>query len=244
MKFYNQFLILVSFVLLFAGQIKGQAGQIDAPIENLSDHMLTSNFSQFSFTELSRSHFDKFADMLNVEGEFFLNEKWLQGTIYFTTKQMVKNDSIRYFIFGKEMHVCHDGKTMAIINQTAMDSIVIDNHRFVYTGFYYGSKLVQDYLDLLSDKPLKLYKHYSNKFIKAKEVSSYQDQASDKYVMKEEYYIARGDETPHFFNPTKRNVITLFANRKNEILEYVKINKLKFKKEDDLIRVFNYYGSL
>lgn len=221
-----------------------QVGQVDPPIENSGEHMLISNFNQFNFTELSRNHFDKFADMLNVEGEFFLNEEWLEGTVYFTTKQMVRNDSIRYFVFGKEMHISHKGKTMAIINQASMDSIVFGNHRFVYTEFYFGSKLVRDYLNLLSDKYIKLYKHYSNKFIKAKEVSGYQEQASDKYVINEEYYIGMEGEPPQFFNPTKKNVMALFSNKKNEVLEYAKLNNLKFKNEKDLIRIFNYYGSL
>ncbi|MFA9370310.1 MAG: hypothetical protein ACERIH_01200 [Labilibaculum antarcticum] len=243
MKLYSRLLLFIFLSVILVKHSNAQAGQVDAPRE-LGEHMLISNFNQFNFTELSRNHFDKFADMLNVEGEFFLNEEWQQGAVYFTTKQMVKNDSIRYFVFGKEMHISHNGKTMAIINQTAMDSIVIDNHRFVYSEFYYGSKLVTDYLDLLSDKPIKLYKHYSNKFIKAKEVSGYQKQASDKYVIKEEYYISRENETPQYFNPSKRNVIALFANRKNEVLKYAKMNKLKFKNEDDLIRVFDYYGSL
>lgn len=243
MKLYIQLLLFSFLFVILVKQSNAQAGQVDPPISESGEHMLISNFNQFNFTELSRNHFDKFADMLNAEGEFFLNEEWLGGIAYFTTKQIVKNDSVRYFVFGKEMHISHNGKTMAIINQTAMDSIVFDNHRFVYSEFYYGSKLVKDYLDLLSDKSIKLYKHYSNKFIKAKEVSGYQEQASDKYVIKEEYYISNENEIPQFFNPTKRNVIALFTNRKNEILEYAKMNKLKFKKEEDLIRIFNYYAS-
>ncbi len=244
MKLYRQLLLIGLLSVILVKQSKAQAGQVDPPIANSGEHMLISNFNQFNFTELSRNHFDKFADILNVEGEFFLNKEWLEGTVYFTTKQMVKNDSIRYFVFGKEMHISHKGKTMAIINQTAMDSIVFDNHRFVYTEFYFGSKLDQDYLDLLSDKSIKLYKHYSNKFIKAKEVSGYQEQASDKYVIKEEYYIRRENETPQFFNPTKKNVVALFTNKKNEVLEYIKSNNLRLKNEKDLIRIFNYYGSL
>lgn len=244
MKLYSRLLLIGFLSVILVKQSNAQAGQVDPPIANSGEHMLISNFNQFNFSELSRNHFDKFADMLNVEGEFFLNEKWSEGTAYFSTKQMVKNDSIRYFVFGKEMHISYKGKTMAIINQTAMDSLVFDNHRFVYTDFYFGSKLIQDYLDLLSDKSIKLYKYYSNKFIKAKEVSSYQEQASDKYVLKEEYYVSIGGETPQLFNPSKKNVVSLFASKKSEVLEFAKKNKLKFSNEDDLVRIFNYFGSL
>lgn len=242
MKLYNQFYILLVFIFLFTGEIKGQSGQTDAPIE-LGEHSLISNFSQFNFTELSRNHFDKFADMINVEGDFFLDENWSKGTVYFKSKQKVSNDSIRYFVYGKEMHVSHNGKTMAIINQKMMDSIVVKDHKFVYCEFRYGSKMVQDYLELLSDKSIKLYKHYSSKFIKAKEVSAYQEQEEDKYVIKEEYYIASEGELPYFFKLRKSNVLSLFADEKKEVLEYVKKHKLKFSHEEDLVQIFNYFDA-
>ncbi|WP_372751266.1 hypothetical protein [Labilibaculum sp.] len=241
MKPYIQFMIFVFFALLFIGEIKGQGGLVDSPIE-LEEHTLISSFTQFSFSEISRNYFDKFADMLNVEGEFFLDKEWTKGTIYFKSKQKITNDSIRYFVYGKEMHVSYNGKTMAIINQKMMDSIVLKDHKFVYQDFVHGSKMAHDYLELLSNHSIKLYKHYSSKFIKAKEVSSYQEQEEDRYVIREKYYIGSENEAPHFFKPSKKNVISLFANEKKEVQEYVKKNNLKYSQEADLVQVFNYFA--
>jgi hypothetical protein len=124
---------------------------------------------------------------------------------------------LRYFIKGKEMHINHDGKIMKIINQTSIDSIVFGEHKFVYSDLVFGPKLIQDYLELMSGGSIKLYKHYTNKFIKAKEVSGYQTQESDKYIIKREYFVSVNDNAAEFFRPRKKSILVLFSDKKDSI---------------------------
>ncbi|MCZ4695892.1 hypothetical protein DWB61_14705 [Ancylomarina euxinus] len=197
-----------------------------------------------AFSEVNKKHFENFSKMINVEGDFFVNKDWTDGTVYFNDKHVVSNVSMRYFIKGKEMHVKHDGKIMKIINQSSIDSILIGDHTFVYSEFVFGSTLSQDFLELLSGGSIKFYKHYTNKFIKAKEVSSYQTQESDKYIIKKEFYVSVNDNAAEFFKPKKKSILALFSDKKEDVMSFVKKNKLKFGREADVIKIFNYYNSL
>ncbi|MGZ2370239.1 hypothetical protein ACXR6G_10665 [Ancylomarina sp. YFZ004] len=196
------------------------------------------------FSEINKNLFEDFSNLSNVDGDFFINKDWTEGSVFFNDKHVVNNVSLRYFIKGKEMHVNHDGKIMKIINQTSIDSIIIGEHKFVYSELIFGSTVIQDYLELLSAGSKKLYKHYTNKFIKAKEVSSYQTQESDKYIIKKEYFVGVNDNVAEFFKPKKKTILALFSDKKENVVDFVKKNKLKYSREKDLVKIFNYYNSL
>jgi hypothetical protein len=202
------------------------------------------SYRTVTFSEVKKNHFESFSKMVNVEGDFFINEDWTDGQVYFNDKHVINNVSLRYFIKGKEMHINHDGKIMKIINQTSIDSIVFGEHKFVYSDLVFGPKLIQDYLELMSGGSIKLYKHYTNKFIKAKEVSGYQTQESDKYIIKREYFVSVNDNAAEFFRPRKKSILVLFSDKKDSIVNFVKKSKLKYSRESDVIKIFNYYSSL
>lgn len=211
---------------------------------NLAGFAQGNDVSKFDFFEIREHRFESFGIISNVEGEFFINKDWSNGVVYFNDNHVVNNVSLRYFIKGKEMHVNHDGKVMKITNPTAMDSIVFDKHKFVFSNLLFGTDVIQDYLDLLAGSSTKLFKHYTNKYIKARDVSGYQEQESNKYIIKNEYYVSINGNVAELFKPKKKTVLNLFADKQKNIISFVKKNKLKYTKEGDLIKIFDYYNSL
>ncbi|MDE5420702.1 hypothetical protein L3073_00625 [Ancylomarina sp. DW003] len=204
---------------------------------------VNSNFAS-SFSELRKNHFDSFSKMVNVEGDYFIDKDWSDGIVYFNNNHVIKNVSLRFFIYGNEMHVKNDGVVNKIINQNVIDSIVFDGHRFIFTKLHFGNNLIDVYVDFLSGTNIKLYKYYTNKFIKARDVSGYQKQEIDKYIVKREYYVCVGDAAAELFTPKKRTILNLFSDKEEIIKKFVKRNRLKYTKEDDFIKIFDFYSSL
>ncbi|WP_282125330.1 hypothetical protein [Marinifilum flexuosum] len=200
---------------------------------------------EFDLSELRRHHYESFGNLDEVEGQIFFNEDWEKGIVYFNTEYKVSDVPIKYLVKGGEMLIDHKGQVLAISNPQTMDSILINKHKFIYTQLMYGSKIKDDYIELLGgDEKLQLLKYYTCRFIKGRDVSSYSAPDPDRYVLKVEYYIRRNNEVAELIKVNKKSILQLLADRREKVQAFVKKNKLKVGREDDLIKIFNHYNGL
>ena len=201
--------------------------------------------SLYDFSELRRSHYESFSDISKVEGQVFFKDEWLDGQVFFNTKYATKNISIKYFVKGAQMLINKDGEVLAISNPQTMDSIIVGEHTFIYTKLLYGSKVKDDFMELLEKgSKLKLLKHYTCRFIKGKEVSSYTSPDPDRFLIKHEYYAQEDKDVAKFIKVNKKSILTLMSNQREKVQMFIKKNKLRLGKEKDLIRIFDYYNRL
>lgn len=203
-------------------------------------------FSQeFDFSEIQKHHYESFADITEVEGQIFFNEDWVKGKVYFNTEYKVSDVPIKYLVKGGKMLIDHKGEVLAISNPQTMDSIVIDNHTFIYGKLLYGNKVRDDFMELLGGKEkLQLLKYYTCRFIKGRDVSSYSAPDPDRYVLKKEYYIRKDNQVAELVKVNKKSIWQLLDDKKENVQAFIKKNKLKIGKENDLIQIFNYYNGL
>ncbi|WP_321299173.1 hypothetical protein [Marinifilum fragile] len=68
--------------------------------------------------------------------------------------------------------------------------------------------------------------------------------APDRYVLKKEYYIRRSNEVAELIKVSKKSILQLLADKSENVKTFVKKNKLKIGKKNDLIQIFNYYNGL
>ncbi|MDQ2178607.1 hypothetical protein [Marinifilum sp. D714] len=126
-----------------------------------------------------------------------------------------------------------------------MDSIIVNNHTFIYGKLLYGNKVRDDFMELLGGgKKVQLLRYYTCRFIKGRDVSSYSAPDPDRYVLKKEYYIRRSNEVAELIKVNKKSILQLLEDKREYVQTLIKKNKLKIGKEDDLIKVFNHYNSL
>lgn len=203
-------------------------------------------FSQeFDFTEVRRHHYEGFASLKEVEGQIFFNEDWVKGKIYFNTEYTVFDVPIKYLVKGGEMLIHHKGEILAVSNPQTMDSIIVGNHTFIYGKLLYGNKIIDDFMELLGGgKKVQLLKYYTCRFIKGRDVSSYSAPDPDRYVLKMEYYIRRNNEVAELIKDNKKSILQLLADKREKVQAFVKKNKLKVGREDDLIKIINHYNDL
>ncbi|WP_321280874.1 hypothetical protein [Marinifilum fragile] len=203
-------------------------------------------FSQeFDLTEVRRHHYEGFASLKEVEGQIFFNEDWVKGKIYFNTEYTVSDVPIKYLVKGGKMLIHHKGEILAVSNPQTMDSIIINKHKFIYAQLMYGNNVKYDYMELLGgDEKLQILKYYTCRFIKGRDVSSYTAPDPDRYVLKKEYYIRRSNGVAELIKVNKKSILQLLADKSENVKTFVKKNKLKIGKENDLIQIFNYYNGL
>ena len=87
-----------------------------------------------------------------------------------------------------------------------------------------------------------LLKDYSSE-IKIIKPEGYKDFSINEYIIRKAYYLIK-DNKIEKFKLKKRNILSLLNNNSGNIEKYIKLNRLSYKKEEDLKKIFNYYKSL
>ncbi|AXG68366.1 hypothetical protein KORDIASMS9_00581 [Kordia sp. SMS9] len=64
-----------------------------------------------------------------------------------------------------------------------------------------------------------------------------------KFTQYDYYYILK-DGTPIAVTPKKKSITSIFPDKKNEIKEYIKSEKLKLKKQEDFAKLVDYIASI
>lgn len=186
---------------------------------------------------------------------FDLRSKELVGSIYINDNFLPaklsdsqNNYLIRYDAYQDEMEVEKDGnsyhlsknlnytinfeginKTYQVYNYLGKKETVPGFFVVLYSG---------DNISLLIKEKIKFYEE-----VKAK--TGY-----DKYKpptlkrVDDEIYIGYKNSSAKELPSKKNDILSLFASKANEMESYVNENKLGFKSEEDLIKIFSYYHTL
>lgn len=182
----------------------------------------------------------------NVLGSPYLKEEFSNGNIFKADGQVLKNIPLRFNAYNGEMEVVVNEVSYQIPVTEFVSYVTMDGMRFDRVDYKLTSKKQNGYLELVIDGKLKLYRKHMIYYKEAHSPSAMQAHAtlpelkpiSPKYLI-----MAKGADVASAF-VSKKDFQKLLPENQDEILSFMKENKLKPKKEEDLIQIVNYYNSL
>jgi len=176
---------------------------------------------------------DKYND---IEGSPYYFENWIPGSVYSFTGEVLENLPLNYNKHTGSFEYKKDLYTLIKLNSYEYNRVEVNNlnEKNVFLNF---SKFDENhYLKLLfeSNDFSVLKKEYS--VIKEEELGFYNSGSSrSKFVNKIKYFIFK-DEKLIEFNPKAKEISKILNS--NQVKKTIKSNKLKIKKEEDLIKLF------
>jgi len=177
------------------------------------------------------------ADGIETEGSPFLDPTYTSGS--FKIKNTEYISSMRYNIFLDAFEVEQETSSM-FINSLVVDTIFYKDSKFAFKKEENKHKVYE----VLSTAPkaelLKKHKvNYNEGSIGVKgKKNKYPRFKSEK----PEYYFAKTNEEKILISGMK-GLVSLYPEKKEDIKAFIKANKLKKKKDKDLITLFNYVSS-
>jgi len=174
------------------------------------------------------------ADGIETEGSPYLDPAYTEGSFKIKTTKYIS--SMRFNVYLDAFEV-EQGTTSMFINSYVVDTVYYKESRFAYKK---EENKLKAYEILSSSPKAELLKKYKVTFfegqigVKGKK-NSYPRYKSEK----PEYYFAKTNEEKIQISGMK-NLVSLFPEKKEDIKAFIKANKLKKKKEKDLITLFNY----
>lgn len=219
-------IVLIS--MLFAFAVSSYAQIIHA------DHGL-EDFYRMKFVKEGYSN-TKYDD---IQGSPFLNKEFIKGELLMSDSTKYIGIPLRYNIYTDEIeYQGPDESEFALGDKTMAIKISFDNHEFKYIS----SSEVKSYLEFVVLGKATLLKKYKVRYVEAEKAKAYEKSMPARFERGTENYYIEFQDGKISYVPNNKNIASLFPDKKEEIEKYVKAEKLKLKKEDDLIKLINFYN--
>ena len=236
MKRKNVFLLLV-ICSVFQSVFSQRNDFINKTLENLSSELRFGN---------GRSVYYGTAEIdANIEGSEYMDENFVNGDIFTLEYEHFSNIPMRYNAYLDSLEVkLADGIIYNLTDLSKIMHILLGGKVMVYTTFISANQKSTGFLFELYNGKSSLYCR-NNKILKERIPSNgIIPEVPPKIIDKpNEFYIRLNDGLPHIFS-SKKDLLELLKSHSKEIEIFVKKEKIKIKKDDDIIKVLTYYDSL
>ncbi|HYQ59145.1 MAG TPA: hypothetical protein VEP89_17505 [Draconibacterium sp.] len=210
-----------------------------------SSYSLQSSLDFFqSYDRISRNHTGN-AVKDNIDGSPYLNEEFIEGTIYTYQKVQFEGIPLRYNIYLDDLEFrTPDNDILALATPEIVEKAVVGEYNLSYIPYMLANRMKRGYFILLKEGDLSLYARPVISFQEAEAAGAYAEAQPAKYVEQPNDYYLRFGMDAAIKIETKKDLENAFSDHQKEIESFIKKNKVKPNKEDKLIALVEYYNSL
>lgn len=176
------------------------------------------------------------------EGQpYFLNSYWNKGTVTYSGNNY-SDVSIKYDLVSDDVIILASNKIFKIrLLKENVARFSIAGHSFINLSrdSLTGTNMPQGFYDVLTDGTIKLLARRT-KYIQ----SDIKQTVELRVFGKDQFYIKKNNT---YFNvTTKRSLLEQVGDRRKEIQQFIRQNKLRFKKdvENTMIKIIRYYNQI
>ena len=195
--------------------------------------------------DLTRLRFSKQDEVEKiVKGSIYLFEDWDTSSVIEVDSRKYLLKSVNYNILADQFQFKVSEDSIFVFDNTIIGQVKLNNRKF--KQFYFGLDEGDKFCEVLFEgENSSLLKRHGVKFDQAQPNPLMLKDITDKYVKTAKYYLIDNDsKTITSVKLKKKSLAAIFKGKSSDIESYVKNNKLSFKKENDLKKIFKYYNSL
>ena len=227
-------LLSIVFIFLFANSVIGQ-NDID-PFQTLVNNGLIST----TFINPNTK----------IEGSPYVIDEFTPAQISILGNKIYP---VKYNAFHDEIAVLTEDKSVYSLRKNSKNKIIVTyiNPKKVYQIFKYFDDTNNEgsgfFIELTSKNVnVKLLKKERIIFIgDKKSISSYAESEPAKYKrIKDKYFIKINSESAISLPKNKKEIAKLFPENQKVVLDFIRDETIKFKKEEDLIRLIIFLNQL
>ena len=228
----NTFIMILLAIMISASQSLAQT---------FIDRNSYTYFGDFEAISLKLNYQD-------ISGSPYLNDDLVLGQVVFNSGDSIAY-YLRYDMYADEMEYLNkNNKSLNVaVNIPALDHIYLDGHRFVSKSYFENGKQSSGFLVQLVSGQCSLYKSVRVKFEEAQAEQSMPFREATPEQFKStpaKWYFGYDSSTITSFNPSNAGLKQVFEKHYTKVKDFIKANRLKPKKEEDLITLFEYYNEL
>ncbi len=178
---------------------------------------------------------------VDVIGSPFENDEFLKGNVILNNDDEYENVPLKYNIYNDELYFKNTKDEMLLSFVIPVKSFKIAGQTYL-NGFPEIDKFTKNsFYGLLAGNKIKLlFKSYKT----IVETRPYNSPYAEKRFESYKAYFILKEGKMYKFKPSKKDLLELFGSSGPQIEEYIKKEKVNFKNDEDLIKLFDFINSL
>jgi hypothetical protein len=171
----------------------------------------------------------------------YLNKEWEPGHV-----KILEGDdmtgALRYNVCVQKIEAIIEGDTFAFARSEEIEYAVIGESKFIFLPYIRADReLSHSWFEVLCEGECALF---LRRYIKFRKTDGDDDHSNDQLYRFQEFYTRKADKPLQRLYMSKDAVLEMLSDHKAEITSYMKSNKLKPKREEDLLQIIKYYNTL
>lgn len=181
----------------------------------------------------------------DIAGSPYLNDEFINGSIYTIQKQQYIGIPLRYNIFNDDLEFkTPENEVQALATPEIVEKAVFGTTQMVYLPYTLSGKIKKGFFVVLEEGKAALYAKPGISFKPPTEPAAYKETEPAKFVKKPDEYYIRIDAEQAVPVKSKKDLISAFPDNQDKIESFVNKNKIKTNKVEGLKEVVKYYNSL
>lgn len=184
---------------------------------------------------------EKYAE---IRGTPFFTDKWVKGSVL-TTRGVYENLELKFDIYDNTIFFNKNDEAFEmqddIVSFTLMHK---PGQPASYSHFQKGivgpGLQGNQYVQVLEKGNISLYRLYLKHVSEMSEVNA---GIVKTFTNGAKYYTGKNNAAT-LLKTDRESVLVLLADKAEQVSSFISTNKISFKKEEDLIKIFKYYNSL
>lgn len=181
----------------------------------------------------------------NISGSPYLNDEFVNGSIYTVQKLQYNDIPLRYNIYNDDLEFkTPEDVVQALSTPEIVERAVFGNTQMVYSPYLLAGKNRNGFFVVLEEGKLSLYAKPGIIYREATAAAAYKEAEPPKFVKKsDEYYLRFGTKQAEIIG-NKKELIAAFPDNQDKIKSFISKNKIKTNKPESLKELVKYYNSL
>ncbi|MBN2639889.1 MAG: hypothetical protein JXR65_12475 [Bacteroidales bacterium] len=188
----------------------------------------------------------KKTSMSEIDGSPYLNDKYYPGNIVTTSKITYVDIPLRYNIYSDNFEFkIPNHEALELSDPSSIKEVIMPDGTYLFVPFMNKmNKRSLGFLKKLNDGKGKVLIHYTIQLIPAKQAGAYQQPEPPKFAGEQKFYYVFFGTEPAVRIMNKSDLINAFPSHRLEIERFIKKDKIKIRKQQDLVKLMDYYNSL
>lgn len=150
---------------------------------------------------------------------------------------------LNYNMFFNEVELIKGSDTLFVANRFQIDSIRVLDRTFLYTIYSHSKGSSSAFVEKLNNGKVKLLLYRKKTYVQETPNAAYTIKEEAHFKSESAYLIQIGEDQA-FEIKSKKNILSKFSNSSNDIKKFMNENKFKIKREESLILLCNYLGTV
>lgn len=224
----NKIILILIISLLLGGTTLSQL----SPVTDLE-------FKRFQLDFMLARSFDENAPPA-YDGTPYLFEEFTGANIILKAGKGYEGIPMNYNIHNDDFEFMMDGVSYALGNNNIVSYISIIDRSFYYRTYTYNSAEIRGYLELVADGDYRFYKKHRVIYTEPQPTSGYVEAQPATFSPRSpDYFIELKNGNIVYFNKLN-DIAGMLPEAGSDIKSFIKDNRLKVRREEDIIRLADF----